>query len=70
MAQDPFPNTAQGTLEQRLNTLYQASHTVLVLALDPLEKRNGLMWLNTSEQKLKIYQDGITWEIGKASAVS
>ncbi len=68
MATDPFPNTTDATLEVRLSTLFNATDTVLVVPVDPEDKKNGMIWLNSTERKLKIYAGGITWTTGVESA--
>lgn len=71
MAFDPFPGTAQDqNTEQRLLTIFKSLGSLLVVPTDPLDKKNGIMWLNTTERKLKVYSEGVTWTIGSASAES
>jgi hypothetical protein len=67
---DPFPNTAEATLEKRLQVLFQSSNTILVVPADPLDLRNNMAWLNTTTRKLKIYSEGVVWTIGSASVES
>ena len=70
MATDPFPNTGSVELEQRLRILFGASGTALVVPTDPLELKDGLIWVNTSTLKLNIYFGGKVWTIGQLSAQS
>lgn len=67
---DPFPNSEDATLEKRLQALFKDSKTILVVPTDPLERRDGLLWLNTTSKKVKIYSGGVTWIIGEASVES
>lgn len=70
MATDPFPNTADATLEQRLRVLYDSSSTLLCVPLDPSSPKEGQEWLNTSTGEHKVFSKGVTWTLGKASAQS
>lgn len=69
MSSDPFPGTADPTLELRLAALF-GSTPILFTANDPVDKREGMIWLNTSTNKLKTYGQGKTWTIGVASVDS
>lgn len=68
MANDPFPNTSDRTMEMRLATLFEGSSSILVVPTDPLDRKENMVWLNTTERKLKIYAGGVTWMIGAESA--
>lgn len=63
MAADPFPNTSDATTEARFNVIFSSTSTVLVVPTDPVEMKNGLVWLNTSTGVLKIYHEGVIWEM-------
>ena len=66
MVTDPFPNSADRTMEVRLATLFNAQNA-LILPNDPTDQRDGLVWFNTSDLKLKLYAGGKIWVIGSAS---
>ncbi len=61
MANDPFPNTADKTTELRFAALFGSLSAVIVVKTDPLELKEGLMWINTTDRQLKIYAGGILW---------
>jgi len=69
MSTDPFPGTADPTLELRLAALFQ-SPVILFSPTDPEDKREGMIWVNTSTGQLKTYGQGRTWTIGAASVDS
>ena len=68
---DPFPMlTSDSAVEQRLQTLFKAASSILVVNVDPTDKKEGLMWVNASTGTLKVYAGGKTWTIGLESAPS
>lgn len=70
MAQDPFPNSSEPTTEQRFRALFLSSDTVIVTPTEPLDKKDGLVWVNTETQTLNVYFGGITWTTGLTPAMS
>ncbi len=69
MSSDPFPNTADRTMEQRLYALFN-SQTCLVVSADPVERKEGFLWFNTTDRTLKLFAQGKVWGIGQLSVLS
>lgn len=67
MAKDPFPNTSDGTTELRFSALFSSTSSILTVPTDPMELKDGLMWLNTTELRVKIFSGGRKWTIGLLS---
>lgn len=67
MALDPFPNTSDPTLEQRLRVLFDASSSLICVPIDPPSPKQGQLWLNTTTKELKLFSEGLVWTLGKAS---
>lgn len=69
MTSDPFPGTADPTLELRLAALFRST-PLSFTPNDPQDLREGMVWINTTTNKLKTYGQGKTWTIGVASVDS
>lgn len=67
MASDPFPNTAEPTLEMRLQELFKGTSAIVVSATDPIDLKSGHLWFNTTTEELKLFSGGVIWVIGKGS---
>jgi hypothetical protein len=67
MAQDPFPNTSDQTMEMRLAALFTGSNTVLTVPTDPEQPKEGMLWYNTTDRALYLYSGGKEWLVGVAT---